>query len=72
MQSGFPDAAAPGAPAAVGSSVDESLSQVAAALAASGATAAAPFAMAGQGNFSVEQLRAYLPPVRPGGTGAYR
>jgi hypothetical protein len=39
---------------------DESLSQVQAALAASGASAAAPFANAAQGNYSVEQLRAYL------------
>ncbi len=40
--------------------VDESLSQVQAALAASGAAAAAPFASAAQGNLSVEQLREYL------------
>ena len=39
---------------------DESLSQVSAALAASGAAAPAPFATASQGNLSVEQLRAYL------------
>jgi hypothetical protein len=45
---------------ASGSSVDESLNQVQAALAASGASTAAPFASAMQGNFSVEQLRAYL------------
>ena len=42
------------------SGVDESLSQVQAALAASGAAAAAPFATADQGNYSVEQLREYL------------
>jgi hypothetical protein len=40
--------------------MDESLSQVQAALAASGMTAAAPFQTAQQGNFTVEQLRAYL------------
>jgi len=42
------------------SGVDESLSQVQAALAASGAAAATPFATADQGNYSVEQLRDYL------------
>jgi len=42
------------------SGTDESLNQVQAALAASGASAAAPFANASQGNYSVEQLRAYL------------
>jgi hypothetical protein len=40
--------------------VDENLGQVQAALAASGAAAASPFASANQGNLSVEQLRAYL------------
>jgi hypothetical protein len=41
--------------------VDESLSQVQAALAASGVQGvAAPFATAEQGNYTVEQLRAYL------------
>jgi hypothetical protein len=49
---------APGAPTASG--MDESLSQVQAALATSGAQAAAPFASAAQGNYTVEQLRAYL------------
>lgn len=42
------------------SGVDESLNQVQAALAASGAAAAAPFAVADRGNYSVEQLRQYL------------
>jgi hypothetical protein len=42
------------------SGVDESLNQVHAALAASGAAAAAPFAVADRGNYSVEQLRQYL------------
>jgi hypothetical protein len=46
--------------AGAGGGVDESLNQVQAALAASGATAASPFSQPGQGNFSVEQLRAYL------------
>jgi hypothetical protein len=40
--------------------MDESLAQVQAALASSGMTAAAPFQTAQQGNFTVEQLRAYL------------
>jgi hypothetical protein len=52
MQSGMSSAS--------GGVYDESLSQVQAALAASGAAAAAPFATAQQGNLSVEQLRAYL------------
>jgi hypothetical protein len=56
---GMPMAAQPmGQPMAGG--VDESLSQVQAALAASGSTVASPFATASQGNLSVEQLRAYL------------
>ena len=42
------------------SGVDESLSQVQAALAGSGAAAASPYANAAQGNYSVEQLREYL------------
>ncbi len=42
------------------SGVDETLNQVQAALAASGAAAAAPFAVADRGNYSVEQLRQYL------------
>ncbi len=42
------------------SRVDESLSQVQAALATSGAAAATPFATADQRNYSVEQLRDYL------------
>ena len=45
---------------ALASGIDESLRQVEAALAASGSSAAAPFASADQGNYSVEQLRAYL------------
>jgi hypothetical protein len=49
-----------GTGAASGTGVDESLNQVQAALAASGAAAASPFASAAQGNYSVEQLRAYL------------
>ena len=40
--------------------VDESLSQVQAALAGSGAAAASPYGNAAQGNYSVEQLREYL------------
>ncbi len=40
--------------------MDESLSQVQAAMAGSGTAAAAPFATADQGNYTVEQLRAYL------------
>lgn len=40
--------------------VDESLSQVQAALASSGMSAANPFATAEQGNYTVEQLRQYL------------
>ena len=40
--------------------VDESLSQVQAALAASGAAAATPYADPSQGGYSVEQLREYL------------
>ncbi len=65
MAAGMPVAAmgvVPGsaAPPALGA-VDESLSQVQAALAASGVQGvAAPFANAQQGNFTVEQLRAYL------------
>jgi hypothetical protein len=43
-----------------GSGMDESLTQVQAALASSGMQAAAPFQTAAQGNFTVEQLRAYL------------
>ncbi len=46
--------------ATASSGVDESLSQVQAALAASGAAAAAPFASADQGTYSIEQLREYL------------
>jgi hypothetical protein len=40
--------------------VDESLSQVQAALAGSGTSAASPYANAQQGSYSVEQLREYL------------
>lgn len=47
--------------AATGASgMDESLAQVQAAMAASGMAAAAPFQTAAQGNYTVEQLRAYL------------
>ncbi len=49
---------APGTPAASG--MNESLSQVQAAMAGTGTAAAAPFASADQGNYTVEQLRAYL------------
>ena len=48
----------PGSPPASG--MDESLSQVQAAMAGTGTAAAAPFATADQGNYTVEQLRAYL------------
>jgi hypothetical protein len=51
--------AAAAAPQTTGA-VDESLSQVQAALASSGMAAATPFATAEQGNYTVEQLRAYL------------
>jgi hypothetical protein len=54
-------ASAMGSAGAMGTAgVDESLNQVQAALAASGMAAAAPFQTAQQGNFTVEQLRAYL------------
>jgi hypothetical protein len=43
-----------------GSGMDESLAQVQAAMAATGMAAAAPFQTAAQGNYTVEQLRAYL------------
>ena len=49
-----------GATPASGSGMGESLAQVQAALASSGMAAAAPFQTAAQGNFTVEQLRAYL------------
>jgi hypothetical protein len=48
------------APPTPGSSMDESLSQVQAALASSGMPAATPFASPDQGDYTVEQLRAYL------------
>jgi hypothetical protein len=51
-------ASAAGATSASG--MDESLSQVQAALAASGMAAATPFQTAAQGQYTVEQLRAYL------------
>lgn len=51
-------ASAAGATSASG--MDESLAQVQAAMAASGMAAAAPFQTAAQGNYTVEQLRAYL------------
>jgi hypothetical protein len=61
---GMPMAPAGGMPVAPGmmsgGGVDESLSQVQAALAASGSTAANPYASPAQGNYSVEQLREYL------------
>jgi hypothetical protein len=56
--SGASSAAATGATRASG--IDESLAQVQAAMAASGMAAAAPFQTAAQGNYTVEQLRAYL------------
>jgi len=49
-----------GAAGASASGMDESLAQVQAAMASSGMHAAAPFQTAAQGNFTVEQLRAYL------------
>jgi hypothetical protein len=52
--------AMPAASSAGASGMDESLAQVQAALASSGMQAAAPFQTAAQGNFTVEQLRAYL------------
>ena len=57
--------AAGGAPAPVagsvsGSAIDESLNQVQAALARGGSAAAAPFASAEQGNYTIEQLREHL------------
>jgi hypothetical protein len=52
------NAGAAGATSASG--MDESLAQVQAAMAASGMAAAAPFQTAAQGNYTVEQLRAYL------------
>lgn len=49
------------ASAPIGASVvDESLSQVQAALQQSGLATAAPFASAGQGGYTIEQLRSYL------------
>lgn len=54
-----PMASAP-PPASASSSIDESLQKVEAALAASGSSVASTFATADQGNYSVEQLRAYL------------
>ena len=48
------------AAATSGSGMDESLAQVQAAMAATGMAAAAPFQTAAQGNYTVEQLRAYL------------
>ncbi len=56
-----PPAMQPSATAPATGSVDESLGQVQAALAASGVPGVAqPFAMAGQANYTVEQLRNYL------------
>jgi hypothetical protein len=61
---GMPMAGATAPPAYPGPSsaggVDESLGQVQAALASSGAIAANPYASAEQGGYSVEQLREYL------------
>jgi hypothetical protein len=52
--------AAPLASATAASGMDESLAQVQAALASSGMAAATPYQSAAQGNYTVEQLRAYL------------
>ena len=52
--------AAPMAGAASASGMDESLAQIQAALASSGMAAATPYQTAAQGNYTVEQLRAYL------------
>ncbi len=59
MQAGAPAMQA-GTQQTGSSGVDESLSQVQAALAASGTSTAAPYATPDQGNYSVEQLREYL------------
>jgi hypothetical protein len=56
----MPGAAQMAGGATSASGMDESLAQVQAALATSGLQAAAPFQTAAQGNFTVEQLRAYL------------
>lgn len=55
-----PMQSATGSTATASSGVDESLSQVQAALAASGSAAGAPIASVAQGNTSIEQLREYL------------
>jgi hypothetical protein len=55
-----PMSAANSAGAASASGMDENLAQVQAAMAATGMAAAAPFQTAAQGNYTVEQLRAYL------------
>jgi hypothetical protein len=52
--------APPPSPTGPGSTVDESLSQVQAALAGSGAAVAAPFASPDQAGYTIEQLRAWL------------
>jgi hypothetical protein len=52
--------AAGAAAATAGSGMDESLAQVQAAMAASGMQAHSPFQTAEQGNYTIEQLRAYL------------
>jgi hypothetical protein len=61
---GFPTAAMPDTPgqmaSGAGSGVNESLSQVQAALASAGAAVPAAFATAEQGQYSVEQLREWL------------
>ena len=60
MMSPAPMAATPMAGTTPDSGRDESLAQVQAALAASGAQATTPFANPSQGNLTVEQLRNYL------------
>jgi hypothetical protein len=62
VQANAPGQPAAGQPGTPGSSTDESLAQVQAALAASsgGMQVANPFSSAGQANFTVEQLRAWL------------
>lgn len=55
-----PMGAAGSASATGARAMDESLAQVQAAMAATGMAAAAPFQTAAQGNYTVEQLRAYL------------
>ena len=57
---GVPVQAIAGGPGGPGSDVDETLAQVAAAMAGSGSTVAPVYGTPGQGGISVEQLRAYV------------